>query len=535
MEKPWETYQKADQQANPVLAQQELRPWDKYKQLDNQQAPDMAWSEVGKQAIRNLPSSTLGVAKGVVNSFMHPIDTTQGVLDLGNAAMQKMLPDYINNLMPDKTQANPAKLDSAVDFYKNRYGSSEGFKNSLANDPAGVMADASTVLTGGGAIASKLPMIEKVGNITQSFGRAIDPLVLASRTAPATGRGLANIVGGIGTHTGGDGLKIAAKAGMEGGEMSKNFLDNLRGNVPMTDVLNKVKQNIQAMGSAKAAEYRNGMADISGDKTILDFNGIDNALADSFNKITFKGQAKNSKAMDVHNKIVDEINLWKSLDPAEFHTPEGLDALKQRIGGIQESIPFEEKTARMAAGNVYTAIKNDISKQAPVYAKTMSNYSDASQLVNEIERTLSLNGSASVDTSMRKLQSLMRNNVNTNYGNRLNLAKKLEQQGGNEFMSSLAGQSLNSWTPRGLGGAVMGLTGFGGNALGGPLLALPTLAVQSPRLMGEAAHKVGLIGSLPYKASVKLNDWADYAGTTPGLLSNTLYQGNQLNQNKQKK
>jgi len=67
----------------------------------------------------------------------------------------------------------------------------------------------------------------------------------------------------------------------------------------------------------------------------------------------------------------------------------------------------------------------------------MREYSVASEQIREIERALSLGKGASVDTAMRKLQSLMRNNVQTNYGSRTKLAQQLETAGGQEFMPEI--------------------------------------------------------------------------------------------------
>ena len=213
-------------------------------------------------------------------------------------------------------------------------------------------------------------------------------------------------------------------------------------------------------------------------------------------------------------KINKEIANWKSLDPAEFHTPEGLDALKQKIGGIVEEIPFEQKTARFAAGKVYDSIKSEITKQAPEYSKVMSEYSGASDTIKEIERALSLGNKAAADTSMRKLQSLMRNNANTNYGTRTNLARTLEQAGGQELMPALAGQAVNEWTPRGIQKATAG-TGGAGLALTGNLPAAAGLAaVSSPRLVGELAYGAGSIPRL-------LKD-------TPRMIGNTSQGAEQL-------
>ena len=35
-----------------------------------------------------------------------------------------------------------------------------------------------------------------------------------------------------------------------------------------------------------------------------------------------------------------EIADWKNSDPQIYHTPVGMDALKQRIGDIKDSLPF---------------------------------------------------------------------------------------------------------------------------------------------------------------------------------------------------
>jgi hypothetical protein len=119
-----------------------------------------------------------------------------------------------------------------------------------------------------------------------------------------------------------------------------------------------------------------------------------------------------------------------------------------------------------------------------------------------MEKTLSLNPKASVDTSLRKLQSVMRNNVNTNYGKRADLVKLLKEHGATHIIAKLAGQALSSIEPRGLSRMVAGLSAAGGAGvlgagvlgLANPLMAVPLagqLAMQSPRLMGEAAYLGG--------------------------------------------
>lgn len=326
--------------------------------------------------------------------------------------------------------------------------------------------------------AAAAPVFKTAGFIGEKFGQAIS-------AAPKAALGLT-------TGAGAESVGQAYRAGKAG---NADFVKNMRGEVPVTDALDRAKQGLQAMGAAKAAQYRSGMIPIKGDQTTLSLSGIDTALKDAAEVTTFKGQVKNEAAAGAVAKMQQVVDEWRQLDPAQFHTPEGLDALKQKLGGIMEGIPFEEKTARLAAGKVYSATKASIEQQAPTYAKVMKDYAAASEQITEIERALSLGNRASQDTAMRKLQSLMRNNVQTNYTGRTSLAKGLEQQGGVELMPSLAGQAMNSLTPRSLSGQI------GGGATGlmamSNQLMLAALPFQSPRLVGEAAYGAGrAVGSV---------------------------------------
>jgi hypothetical protein len=339
---------------------------------------------------------------------------------------------------------------------------------------------------GGGAAALADP--EQIGT-GATIGAAIP---VAGKAIAGTGTLIKKAIGAT-TGVGDAALTQALRAGKEGGKVAQNFTQAMRGESSMDDVLTMAKQNLEAMGQQKQAAYRQGMAGIKADKTVLDLKNVDQAVNDAIGMATFKGQIKNEKAASALSQIKGEIDNWKSLDPAEFHTPEGLDALKQKIGGILEEIPFEQKTARTAAGKVYDSLRGEISKQAPEYAKVMKGYSEASDTIKEIEKALSLGQKASADTSMRKLQSLMRNNVNANYGQRADLAQEMIQAGGQDFMPSLAGQALNDFMPRGIQRAGVG-TGGAGLALTGNLPAAAGLAaISSPRLMGETFYTAGKV------------------------------------------
>jgi len=293
------------------------------------------------------------------------------------------------------------------------------------------------------------------------------------------------------TGVGDEAIKQAYMAGKAGGSQGEAFKGAMRGETAIDDVLNSAKQDLQAMGQQRLQNYKQSMAGVKADKTVLDMSGIDKSLNEAIDSITFKGKIKAPGAGDKLQQVSQEIAQWKQLNPAEYHTPEGLDALKQRVGDILESIPFNEQNARRVVGNVYNSIKGEISKQAPEYSKAMKDYSQASDLIKEIEKSLSLGQKSTAETGMRKLQSLMRNNVNTSYGYRTQLANALEQAGGKQIMPQLAGQALSDWTPRGIQRATSG-TGSAALALTGNIpQAAGLAALSSPRLVGEAAYGAG--------------------------------------------
>jgi hypothetical protein len=231
------------------------------------------------------------------------------------------------------------------------------------------------------------------------------------------------------------------------------------------------------------------MVNVKNDKTVLDFTGIDKSLNDAQNLGIFKGKVTNQELIDEVGKIKKIVDNWKKENPAEFHTPEGMDELKKVIGIELEKIPFEQNTLRKAVGGIYSSVRDEIKKQAPVYESVMKKYSEGLDQASELKKALGLGNKSSIDTALRKLQSVMRDNVNTNYGNRVNYAEILEQASGKPIMAQLAGQSLSSPTPRGLQKLLPSVSGISGLAVD-PLF-LATIPAQSPRLMGEATILAG--------------------------------------------
>lgn len=506
---PWEKY-----------AQPEAGPWTKYATPD--QPPDQSFGDKVLQQGKNMLGALRGAAS-IGATLTTPVaqydqagnKDPRSFLDR-RAATLKEVEDATKTLGADPTSLvyQGTKLGAEV---AGTAGAGGSIANVITKAAPRVAAAAPNLMNAVRTTGMTAGPANTVGNLaTRSAGGAItgglsaaavDPesagagaliggaLPVATKVAGVVGRGAGNLIAtgtknalGLSTGVGAEPISQAFKAGKSG---SADFMANMKGDVPLTDVLDRAKQGLAAMAAEKSAQYRSGMIPIAGDKTVLSLSGLDKALSDAAAVTAYKGQIKNESAASAVQKMRQIVDEWKSLDPAQFHTPEGLDALKQKLGGILEGIPFQERTARLAAGKVYTAAKDTIESQAPTYAKVMKDYTEASGQISEIERALSLGDKASKDTAMRKLQSLMRNNVQTNYGNRLNLANTLESGGGVELMPSLAGQALSSVTPRSLSGQIGGGATALASLMTGNPAGLALLPFQSPRVVGTMAYGAG--------------------------------------------
>lgn len=157
---------------------------------------DYAWSEVPEQFVKNLPSTGAKVLEGVANMVAHPIDTASNALSLAAGEMGKVLPESASKLInkyefnPEASQKSEQMANAVNAQYAKDYGSTEGIKRKLAEDPAGALMDLSTLASGGGALASKIPAIAKYGEMATKLGKYTNPLEM---TLEAGGKGLTNL------------------------------------------------------------------------------------------------------------------------------------------------------------------------------------------------------------------------------------------------------------------------------------------------------------------------------------------------------
>lgn len=458
----------------------------------------MSWGDAAVSAVKNIPSSAGKFAHDLIQPIVHPIDTAESLKNLGLGVLQKIAPtdSGLSKLLEGGDYEKHA--DAAGKFLVDRYGSIDAVKKTLATDPVGLAGDLSLLLTGGGAAAVRAPgIVGKVGEAAQIAGRAIDPVVGAGKALKGVGTVASEVIGNVGTHTGGESLRTAARAGAEGGAAGKVFTEHMRGNAPLEEAVTMARDAVKQLRQERGTEYRASMSGVASDPKVLNFHKIGQAVLDAERVQTYKGIPLSPITEKIRNDMITEVVNWSRLPAKEFHTVEGMDALKKKLGNIKDGTQHGTPE-RVAADKIYNAVRGTITDQAPAYAKVMKGYEEASSMIKELERTLSLDPTARIDTALRKLQSILRNNVNTSYGHRAKLAEFLVEANAPHLMQALAGQALNTWTARGMGrlGAQIGaemLAVTAGAHLAGPagVGVLGSAAAMSPRLMGEAAYLAG--------------------------------------------
>jgi hypothetical protein len=484
-----QAYQYALQQASPPVATNQQKP----TQVPQPQKR-LSGGEVLTGAVMNFPSSLYNMATDVFKAVSDPIKTASDLGTLFVGATSKVLgePFFESDLAKKMRLKGEKSAEQVGAFMANRYGSVENAKQALATDPAGVLSDVSLVFTGGASLVPKASTASRVlttaAKVTDPFRIAAAPLVFTSKTVSPT----------LGMTTGAGAMAIqeAYQAGKEGGVKAKSFTENLRDKGDQLQVLEDTKSNLQAMIQEQQNLYRSGMVNIKNDKSVLDFTDIDNSLGKAADRVYYKGVIRSEDAATYVAKTQKIIDDWRYRNPAEFHTPEGLDILKQKIyDDVLSNIPINQKSSIGIIGDIYNSVKSTIQKQAPTYAETMKSYADTAEQVREIERSLSQGKKASADAGLRKLQTVLRDNASTNYGQRVKLVNQLEATspslgGGIPIKPALAGQALSKMTPRGIQAA--GTVGTAGllSQVSNPLTGL-YLAGSSPRLVGEAAYLTG--------------------------------------------
>lgn len=174
-----------------------------------------SFSDVPGEALANVGTSAANFYKGLLTAITNPVQTVSGVIDVGAGTLQNLLPkelvDLVNQI-DNKPEAAKRAVDAANavgGMYKDRYGSVEALKNTLATDPVGAAADLSTLFTGGASATARVaPTTSKVLSAVGKYTNPLLPVTTAANYGLAlSAKGAGNVVDAI------TGERAATRAG----------------------------------------------------------------------------------------------------------------------------------------------------------------------------------------------------------------------------------------------------------------------------------------------------------------------------------
>jgi len=182
---PWEQYQ---QPAAVVSG-----PWEQYQQPaaapSEIPAPrkSYAFADVPGAAFENAPKSGMGFVSGIAQAVAHPLQTLQGITDVATGGVYNLMPKAVQGALNSMEQ-DPIAQKRAIDaanaaggYLKDRFGSWDAIKRTLAEDPVGAAADLSTILSGGATATARLaPTAAKVLTTAAKVTNPMTPVVGAA-------------------------------------------------------------------------------------------------------------------------------------------------------------------------------------------------------------------------------------------------------------------------------------------------------------------------------------------------------------------
>lgn len=465
---------------NRILEKEKSGEWAKQQAVAEEAA---ARAEKGRRNIERLETA-LGVARGFGEGL------TFGAIDEIESAVSGRDIDTIRQEQKEFSQAHPmlaigSTIAGAVAnplgaVGQAAKGASLGTKIARGALTGGTQGALYGFGSGEGGIENRLESAAKTGALSAGLGAAIPVAVEGVKAGrKAIGKGL-----GFTTGTGGA-VEQAFKAGQAGDE---TLLTNMRGQGNIQDVVTDAKRAAQKIRNDAMERYRVAMEGLPAEKINVNpvVQAIDDEIAANMLNKGVVDETADKFLQKAKEKLLDlTTGTNGAVDVRD------VDKIKQAIQSID--VPIESRNALRIKTNITGALKQEIQTAAPTYNAIMKDYATVAGKLKEIDKALSLGGTSSADTAVRKLQSLMREGVETNYGNRLSLAEYLEKAGGANIKNAVAGQSLSSWMPRGL--VARGLAGAQTVAsVTNPATGL-SLAAAMPRVVGESAYKLGQLST----------------------------------------
>lgn len=463
-------------------------------------ATSRPWSDVPKEAVKNVLPSLGRTAENIGSALMHPLNTAEGIvrgasggLDLAMKAAG-LHPSQLYH-SPEEYQKDVATAHQMMNHLKSRYGSEEAIKNTLATDPAGALLDASAILSPVSGILRKagLPGAgEIVGKVTQA------PVALATKgvksASKAVGNGVAQTLGRM-TGTSAESVAASVKG-------NPGFVKQMRGDGSTEESL--ASDALKRISDLKAARSNKYEADLAG------MGNPELATSPMVGHFVNRMKKENVSVSPASKKLdFSKSSLGYDEGLPQIDTAHQLfrNAWQKKNIGFQEAVVLKHQVGNLLdktkPGSRAHAVMIDLKKgidtvlnQHPGYRKMNRAYQAQSNVIDQIEKAFSLKqaGRKNVQAILTKMQT---------HGRRHNqfardLLEKLDPS--EEVSSQMYGLEMKPWFRRGMeapllwGEGAAGVTGGLTHSATLPGTGLGLIAASSPRIVGEAGNLLGKAG-----------------------------------------
>lgn len=390
----------APRSANPLLEykfEEEGLPAEQYRNIGA--------GEVARRAVQAFPESAVKTGKSMVEAF-YPENIPQTAVNLGQlayGAASKGLGALGIEESPEKKAQDEAVIDAVIKQYRERYGSMEGLKKAIAEDPVGVLGDIGSVATGVGAAPGAIGRLGRTaaGATTAPFTVPVSAAGKAAGIVPQTIMGGLHTASGLSPET----LQAARQAGHTN---NPAFWEAASGSVKPDQVVSNVRKTIDDVVKERSENYLSGMADINARNDILPFNAVENALLDARRR-AFSGPAGVEMDPNAASAILEatqKVNEFKraAAENPYYQTMEGFDDLKRSLDRIGDK--YVDPNSKDIISNARNAVKVTIAERDPRYADVMDEYARASQDIREFEKELIARSRG--QTTGRDMRALLR-------------------------------------------------------------------------------------------------------------------------------
>lgn len=472
---------------------------------------ELTWGETARGAAKELLPSTGRMLADIGHAVTSPKETAGAVASLGKGAVSKVKGALGTEQEPGKKAQDEEILDALLRHYTETYGSVKGFKKAAATDPASILMDVTTPLSG---LPGKAGALARLANPVEDAVRLAKGA--ATSVAAPVARGLARSTSGVPVAL----QKVATAAGRvtTPAALRAAFTKFSSGTADAGDLFTTTQQAMRTLADDASTEFAASKAGQAAAARTPTFNQVDQAIIDAENDIRI-GRRSSPVAFRTQSKILDDIKqlvAHMKADPAS-HNFIDFDKMKRAIRQIGSD--YGDTSGGSPATKVANAVKAELSTISPEYVDLMESWQRHINDMNDLSKALGQSRGTAASSALAKLLRASKTPRGENLIDKLSAVEP-------SIPFMLAGSAMHPLTRGDFIGEMAKFGGIGA-VMANPAL-LPHIAAgalaSSPRAVGVVNKAAGRL-ERPIAAAT--SGPALYAASTAALAGQPVEPGAQ--------